>query len=162
VYGDGTYYLRNVQSAPFQTDVDRVNYFNNPLQLRVNGGADWTFGSVTLSANAQYFGRYRIFPPTVPAFQITQATSLQGGAWIAPQVYVDLHANWRHRMNLAGATRDIEIDLGIIDVFDQAPPRESSFSLDEFSSRLNSPNQGYSRYGDPRQRRFVLTLGMAF
>jgi iron complex outermembrane recepter protein len=161
LYGDGTYYLRNVQSSPFQADVDRVDYLDNPIKLRANAGADWTFGSMTLAANIQYFGRYRIFPPTVTAFEIPEATSLQGGAWVSPQTYVDLHANWRHQMTLAGAPRDIEIDFGVVNVFDQAPPRESSFSLDEFGLPPNGGNPGYSRYGDPRQRRFVLTLSTA-
>jgi iron complex outermembrane recepter protein len=161
LYGDGTYYLRNVQSAPFQADVDRVNFFDSPLQVRANAGADWTLGSVTLGANVQYFGRYRIFPPIVAAFQIPEATSLQGSAWVSPQTYVDLHANWRHRMTFAGAPRDIEVDFGVVNVFDQAPPRESSFSLDEFMGPSNGAFPGYSRYGDPRQRRFVLTLSTA-
>jgi iron complex outermembrane recepter protein len=161
LYGDGTYYLRNVQSAPFQADVDRVNFFDSPPQARVNAGADWTFGSLTLGANVQHFGRYRIFPPTVLAFQIPEATSLQGSTWVSPQTYVDLHASWRHRTNLAGAPRDIVTDFGIVNVFDKAPPRESSFSLDEFSGPSNGAFPGYSRYGDPRQRRFVLTLSTA-
>ena len=158
LYGDGTYYLRNVQTAPFQADVDRVDYFDSPLQLRANVGADWTFGSLTVGANIQYFGRYRVFPPIVPAYQIPEATSIQGGPWVSPQTYVDLHASWRHRTNLIGTPRDMEIDFGIVNVFDQAPSRESSFSLDEFIGPSNGAYPGYSRYGDPRQRRFVLTL----
>ena len=161
LYGDGTYYLRNVQSAPFQADVDRVDFFDSPLKLRANAGADWTFGSMTIGANIQYFGRYRIFPPDVQAFVIPLATGFQGGPWVSAQTYVDLHANWRHRTNLAGAPRDIEIDFGVVNVFDQSPPRESSFSLGEFLGPSNGANPGYSRYGDPRQRRFVLTLSAA-
>jgi outer membrane receptor protein involved in Fe transport len=161
LYGDGTYYLRNVQSAPFQADVDRVDFFENPLRVRANAGADWTFGAVTLGANVQYFGRYRIFLPDAPAFVISETAALEGSPWVSPQTYVDLHANWRHRVDLAGAPREIQVDFGIVNVFDQMPPRESSFSLGEFlgSGNLNRP--GFSRYGDPRQRRFVLTLSTA-
>jgi iron complex outermembrane receptor protein len=161
LYGDGTYYLRNDQSAPFQADVDRVNFFDSPLQVRANAGADWTFGSMTVGANVQHFGRYRIFATAIPALEISEATSLQGGPWVSPQTYVDIHANWRHRMNLAGEPRDLEINFGIVNLFDQAPPRESSFSLDQFGLPPNGGNPGYSRYGDPRQRRFVLTLSTA-
>ena len=161
LYGDGTYYLRNVQSAPFQPDVDRVDFFENPLRVRANAGADWTVGSFTVGANIQYFGRYRIFPPAELDFIISEATSIQGSPWVSPQTYLDLHANWRHRTSLAGAPRDVEVDLGVVNVFDQAPPRESSFSLGEFLGPSNGNYPGYSRYGDPRQRRFVLTLSTA-
>jgi outer membrane receptor protein involved in Fe transport len=161
LYGDGTYYLRNVQTTPFQADVDRVDFFENPLRVRANAGADWTFGDLTVGANVQYFGRYRIFSPTLPPFAIQEATALQGSEWVSPQTYVDLHADWRHRMNFAGASRDIEIDFGVVNVFDQAPPRESSFSLGEFLGPSNGNYPGFSRYGDPRQRRFVLTVSAA-
>jgi iron complex outermembrane recepter protein len=161
LYGDGTYYLRNVQTAPFQADVDRVGYFDSPLRRRANAGADWTFGAMTLGANVQYFGRYRIFPPAASASLIGQTTPLQGDAFVSSQTYVDLHASWRHRTTFAGAPRDIEIDGGVVNIFDQAPPRESSFSLDQFLGFGNTSHPGFSRYGDPRQRRFVLTLSAA-
>jgi hypothetical protein len=64
-------------------------------------------------------------------------------------------------VTLAGAPRDIEVDFGIVNVFDQTPPRESSFSLGEFLGPSNGNYPGFSRYGDPRQRRFVLTLSTA-
>jgi outer membrane receptor protein involved in Fe transport len=162
LYGDGTYYLRNVQSTPFQPDVDRVNFFDSPLQERANVGADWTLGSLTVGANVQYFGRYRIFQPGANASVIELATGFQGSLWVSPQTYVDLHANWRDRITFAGAPRDVEVDFGVVNVFDQAPPRESSFSLGEFLGPSNGAFPGYSRYGDPRQRRFVLTLSAAF
>jgi outer membrane receptor protein involved in Fe transport len=64
-------------------------------------------------------------------------------------------------MTFAGAPRDIRIDFGVVNLFDQAPPRESSFSLGEFLGPSDGNDPGYSRYGDPRQRRFVLTLSAA-
>jgi iron complex outermembrane receptor protein len=158
LYADGAYDLRNVQTGPFQAEVDRIGFFDSPLKLRANAGAAWTFGALTIGGNVQYFGRYRVFPPTAQNFQIPEASSLQGSAWVLPQTYVDLHANWRHRVYLGGAPRDVEVDLGIVNFFDQAPPRESSFSLEEFNGPSNGGNAGFSRYGDPRQRRFVLTL----
>ncbi|THD79302.1 MAG: hypothetical protein E7812_09510 [Phenylobacterium sp.] len=161
LYADGAYDLRNVQTAPFSAEVDRVDFFDSPLKLRANAGVDWTFGSMTVGANVQHFGRYRVFPPTVLAFQIPLASALQGNPWIPPQTYVDVHANWRHRTMFAGAPRDVEIDFGIVNLFDQAPPRESSFSLDEVLGPSNGANAAFSRYGDPRQRRFVLTLSTA-
>jgi len=160
LYGGGTYYLGNVQTAPFQADVDRVDYLDNPLQLRANAGVDWTFGSVKIGANVQYFGGYRIVPPGEPADLVVQAASLQGSLWVPSQTYVDLHASWRHRLDVAGLSQDVKIDFGVIDLFDTAPPRESSYALDSFSPSSNFP--GYSRYGDPRRRRFVLALSSAF
>ncbi len=56
----------------------------------------------------------------------------------------------------------MKVDLGVVNVFDKAPPRESTYSLAQFAGIPVAGPPGYSRYGDPRQRRFVLTLSAAF
>jgi hypothetical protein len=159
LYGAGTYYLRNVQTTPFQPDLDRVGYYGDPMKLRGNAGADWMFGPATVGLNVRYFGHYRIYPPGKPAFEVMQATSLQGSIWVPAQAYVDLHASWRHRLDFAGRSEDMRIDFGVVDLFDTAPPRESIYSLSQFTGPAAYP--GYSRYGDPRQRRFLLTVSLA-
>jgi hypothetical protein len=162
LYGDATYYLRQSQTAPFQADVDLVGYLGRPLARRGNVGGEWSFGQATIGANLQYFGSYRIFPTGQPAFSVSQAVALQGADRVPSQAYVDLHASWRGQLRLAGAPQDIRIDLGVINVFDKAPPRESTYSLTQFSGFSLAGPPGYSRYGDPRQRRFLLTLSAAF
>ncbi len=78
------------------------------------------------------------------------------------QAYVDLHFSWRGRVRVAGAAQDMQVDLGVINVFDKAPPRESVYSLAQISGIAVAGPPGYSRYGDPRQRRFLMTLSAAF
>jgi hypothetical protein len=54
----------------------------------------------------------------------------------------------------------MKIDFGVINMFDKQPPRESSYSLQQFTGpQFGDP--GFSRYGDPRLRRFQLTLSVA-
>ncbi len=95
-------------------------------------GAAWSIGSVTVGANLQYFGSYRIVPPAEPDFIAPSAISLQGAARVPSQAYLDLHASWRGRLPVAGSSPELKIDLGVINVLDKAPPRESSYSLAQF------------------------------
>jgi outer membrane receptor protein involved in Fe transport len=162
LYGDATYYVRQVQTAPFQKEVELVGLLGRPLERRANAGAEWSIGSVTVGANVQYFGSYRIYPAGQPDSVIGQAVSLQGAARVPSQTYLDLHASWRGRLRVAGAAQNVRADLGVINVFDRSPPRESAYSLAQFSGIGVAGPPGYSRYGDPRQRRFLLTLSAAF
>ncbi len=125
-------------------------------------GAEWSAGPVTLGANLQHFGSYRIYPTAATDVAIAQATSLQGSVRIPSQSYLDVHASWRGQLRVAGTPRNVRIDLGVVNVLDKAPPRESTYSLAQFSGIPPAGPPGYSRYGDPRQRRFLLTLSAAF
>ncbi len=162
LYGDATYYLRQVQTSPFRDEVELVDYLGRPLARRGNAGAEWSMGPVTIGANLQHFGSYRIFPQGQTASSVASAISLQGTARVPSQSYVDLHASWRGRLRVAGAAQDLRIDLGVVNVLDRAPPRESSYSLAQFNGIATAGPPGYSRYGDPRQRRFLLTVSAAF
>jgi len=157
LYGDGAYYLREQNITPIDPGVNTIGYYLYPLAQRANVGADWAFGSVTVGANLQYFGSYRIIAqPKGQNSRLTElATAIQGGGRVHSQTYVDLHLSWRDQLLLAGAAQDVRIDLGVINVFDKAPPRESSLAVGLETS-------GYSRYGDPRQRRFVLSVSAGF
>jgi outer membrane receptor protein involved in Fe transport len=79
--------------------------------------------------------------------------ALQATRSIPPHEYLDLHATWRVPGVNFGPLDALTVDFGIINAFDKAPPRETQF--------LNS-GPGYSRYGDPRQRRFELGLSGHF
>lgn len=157
LYGDGTYYLRERSITLIDPGVNTIGYRLYPLAQRANVGADWAFGTVIIGANLQYFGSYRIIAqPKGQNARLTEvATAIQGRARVPSQAYVDLHVSWRKELLLAGSARDIRMDLGVINVFDKAPPRESSLAV-------GAETSGYSRYGDPRQRRFVLSVSAGF
>lgn len=162
LYGDGTYYIRQSQTAPFREDLEQVGYLGRPLRVRANIGADWFVGPMTIGANIQHFGSYRIYPPTANANAIASSTALQGDNRVPSQTYVDIYADWRKQLRIADASHDVVVGLGLINIFDKAPPRESSYSLQQFSNSSSPGPPGYSRYGDPRQRRVQLTLSAAF
>jgi len=162
LYGDATHYIRQVQTAPFQSDVENVGYLGKPISWRANGGVDWSRGPWTLGGNIQYFGSYRPYFANAVVSISDSVVAIQGADAVPAQTYVDLHVAWRGQWQLAGELRDLKVDFGVVNLLDKAPPRESRFSLAQAYGTSAPYPPSYSRYGDPRQRRFVLTLSAAF
>src|SRR5262249_44133588 len=75
------------------------------------------------------------------------------GDHVPAQTYIDLDVSQRVRLKAWGLASDAKIDFGVENLFDTSPPRQASLSFDALAGA------GYSRYGDPRRRRFELTLG---
>ena len=153
LYAEGSYQVNNLRRALFQPGVQRAGYQDGPLKWRANGGGDWSNERLSVGFNLQYFGSYFIFPSGDPANNDTEVQS-QGSAKVPQQIYLDLHLAWRLAAPKADPSRGFTLEFGIINVFDAAPPRESPRAV------TNSP--AYSRYGDPRQRRFELVLSRHF
>ena len=152
-YLDATHNLRNVQKAPFQPDVNQVSFREGPLKWKANGGVDWSKGSLSLSANAQYYASSAAYKDEPEVLTHQQVVETQGSSRIPSQWYLDLSGNWRIPIPGSGPLDEVTLALGLINVLDKAPPRVS-FLLDG--------GPGYSRYGDPRMRRFELTLSCHF
>jgi len=150
LYVDATYHMKSRQTGLFQTPVDRAGTRNGPLRWRANGGFHWSSGDLNLGANLQYFGPYQV---SVPGQSGPGDALVQGGSHVRAQAYLDLYASQRVRMAGAGPLRDLTIAFGLINVFDHSPPRESN---------LNFRSEGISPYGDPRKRRFEITLSGGF
>jgi outer membrane receptor protein involved in Fe transport len=151
-YGAATVQLTNEQPRVFEPSLERAGYRNGPLKWRANGGADWSDGRTTLGANLQYFSRYRI----VEALYVNNDPSeleWQGSLWVQSQAYLDLHASRRLALRQNSLLRNVEINLGIVNVLDRQPPREFG---------LPGSGPGYSRYGDPRGRRLELVLSAEY
>ena len=117
-------------------------------------GVDWSLGSLTVGANAQYFGSYLIYAQAdVADFLAPYIAALQGSNAVPAQTYVDLDIRKRLHLRERGFASDVNVDFGVENVLDAEPPRETTFF---------SGGPGYSRYGDPRQRRFQLSLSALF
>jgi len=151
LYADATYHMHNVEQQPFRPDAERAGYRLGPLKWRANGGFDWSKDPWTLGANLQYFDSSLVTVQGPEAITNDLRVERQGSRSIPSQTYLDLHANWRLPLPGAGSANDLTLDFGIINVLDSTPPRESV-----------SGGPGYSRYGDPRQRRFELVLSSHF
>jgi iron complex outermembrane recepter protein len=154
LYADATYHMRNVAKGLFRPDQRRDGYREGPLRWRGNGGFDWSNAWLGIGANVQYLGDYRIiFDDNSPGGDDLHIM-LQGSREVPSQTYLDLNATWWLPVPSSGPVKDLALNFGVANVLDEEPPRENSFV---FRQRF-----GYSRYGDPRQRRFELTLSTHF
>ncbi len=149
-HADATYHIRNLLGGLFRADLNRAGYRNSPLQWRANGGVEWSNGRTMLGTNLQYFGPYNI---SVAGQVIAADAQLQGGPTVPAQAYLDLYANRRVPISGVGPLREVSIALGIVNILDTQAPRESA---------INFRGPGYSRYGDPRGRRYELTISSSF
>ncbi|WP_374471683.1 TonB-dependent receptor [Phenylobacterium sp.] len=161
LYAEGSHYIRQTQTAPFRDGLQVAGYYGRPLRWRGVAGAEWSRGPFSVGASLQYFGSYRIYPAGQFADGIALAAGIQGDDEVPAQSYLDLHLGWRGAVPVQGARRDLRVDLGVVNVFDKAPPRESRFALTPVYGTNAPYSPAYSRYGDPRQRRFVLTVSTA-
>jgi outer membrane receptor protein involved in Fe transport len=142
--------------GPDQPWVDMVNYYDGPLEWRGNAGMEWSKDRISIGTNVQYYGHYRVaYSDAVPndtAYNALNAV-FQGAAWIPSQTYVDLFATYLislpHDRLLP---KEMALRLGVEDIFDTAPPVVAGYQS----------NQGYSSYGDPRRRRFDVTIASRF
>jgi outer membrane receptor protein involved in Fe transport len=153
LYADATYQMHNVHKAPFQPDMDFDGYENGPLKWRANAGVDWSTNRLTIGANLQFFGHYLVLQQGPLSSSDALYVEVQGSRWVPSQAYLDLHATWRLPALPFAPADALTVDFGVVNVLDKAPPRE-------FSAVFGGP--GYSRYGDPRQRRFELGLSAHF
>lgn len=151
-YGAATLQLTNERPLLFQPNEERVGYRGGPLKWRANGGADWSAGRTTIGANLQYFSRYRVFSagqiPTNPS-----EIKWQGSEWVKSQAYLDIYASRSFLLPDNSLLRNVELNFGVVNVFDKQPPRE-------FGQPGGGP--GYSRYGDPRGRRLEVVLSAEY
>jgi iron complex outermembrane recepter protein len=139
------------RTDPTSATLDYVGYADGPLAWRANGGADWSKGKTTLGVNISYYGDYRVYSRSAGATEIEKLTLWQGSSRVPAQTYVDLFAHQRLSLRAPGL-QDVEVRLSVQNVLDHSPPviaQPVGFGL---------PNYNYSTYGDPRQRRFELSL----
>jgi hypothetical protein len=153
LYADATYQKRNVRTARFQPDVLVTGLRDGPLQRRANGGLDWARGPLTVGANLQYFSSHLIFSWQSLGITDEESVVIQGSSRVPSQTYLDLYGSWQVPTAALGGLADLTLDLGVVNVLDKAPPREHYYL---------TFGPGYSRYGDPRMRRFELVLSARF
>jgi iron complex outermembrane receptor protein len=140
------------KANPENPVVDYTGYANGPLAWRANGGLDWSKGATTLGFNLSYWGRYRVYDRLETAASAAALTRWQGSPWVRAQAYVDVFATHTLTFDKASGPRDLQIRAGVQNVLDSSPPviaRPVRFGFTSFN---------YSPYGDPRRRRFELSL----
>ncbi len=136
--------------------VETVGY-STTVKFRGNGGLTWTKGAWTLGWNAQYFGSYFVYNSA--ASEAVRATAIlnQGSATIPSQAYHDISASYRWARNPKGWQRLLagsQLTLGVQNTFNTMPPIIATITPLGSSS--------YSTIGDPRMRRYTLSLRKKF
>ena len=115
---------------------------NNPLKLRLNAGITWSLGNWSAGWAARYFDSY-----VVSTSPITIAN--QGSRHVPSQNYHDLFVGYR-KDAASGLKSDIEIQAGLRNVFNTAPPFDaSSFPF-------------YSTFGDPNLASYYVSIKKFF
>jgi len=137
--------------------IDYVGFADGPLEWRGNAGLTWQRGPWTLGWNTQYYDSYSVLfgEPFSALLSNEQNVLNQGAATIRSQTYHDFSAGYRFADSSAfvgGLLANTELLLSIQNVLDESPPILASASL--FG--------GYSFYGDPRLRRFMLSVTKSF
>ena len=141
------------QAAPLVAPNDLVGFDGGPLELRANAGFAWQYGPATVSWATQHFDSYKLYQPTSDEDDIAGIVLSQGSAEVPSQTYHDVHFSLR-----LGETRwgresrllqDVDIALGIQNVFDRSPP-------------VIAEGLGVSTFADPRLRRYSLVVRAGF
>lgn len=149
--GAATFQIHNLSSSPVDPTTEVAGYQDGPLHWRTNGGLEWTKGRTMLGMNAQYFSHYRVLLSNAAC--CASVETLQGSRYVAAQTYLDLYASRRFRLDWGGKPREFSLDLGLVNLFDTAPP---------YLAQLRLIGPMYSPYGDIRRRRVELSLNTSF
>ncbi len=150
------YAVQVVSTIPVAEYVDYA-LSGGPLGWRGNGGLTWERNAWAASWNMQYYGSYWAY--TVTASPAATALS-QGSETIPRQSYHDLFFRYRfdETMGFArGFLAGSEVSFGVANVLDTSAPLVA----------VSSPTDGvggggYSKFADPRGRRFSLSWRKSF
>jgi iron complex outermembrane receptor protein len=153
-------YLKNYTNQVLETSPAYDNAgFAFRLKWRGNAGLTLTRKAWTMDWNMQYYDSYYVYTASTALFTPPGATPqeaiVQGSHTIPHQIYHDLTAQFRLGEALGvnqGWFAGTDLTIGIRNVLDTEPPIAATFS----------PAVGYSWYGDPRMRRYSISLRKSF
>ncbi|RYG99006.1 MAG: hypothetical protein EON58_05345 [Alphaproteobacteria bacterium] len=135
-----------VSTAP---TVDKVGYSNGPLRWRGNVGLVWKKGAWNASINTQWYDDYRVYSAVETESNRDALILSQGSDRIDSQSYTDLSARYTFG---SGGLDGLQISAGVRNVFNEAPPTIAT----------SDSRGGYSTYGDPRGRSYVVSVKKSF
>ena len=121
------------------------------LRRRANGGVDWSRGPLAMGLNAVFYDSYRPQASNLLASAAASKVLQQGAARIPAQIYFDLYGVRQLSFLKARGFASAEVRFTVQNLLDHQPP--------VIVSQI-APN--FSPYGDPRLRRFELSLVARF
>jgi outer membrane receptor protein involved in Fe transport len=164
------------QGDPTQPAYNLVDHADGLLSWRGNTGVTWSRGDWMTGLNLQFYSAYsgylakpqtefvRIFLASVGDTAPPDGTN---ASYIPPQFYLDWLFGLRSELHLLGSEPTIvEYRFGIKNVLDFQPPVVAgTFAIKSKNNGVDpydyNPLGGYGGYGDPRGRRFALTISAA-
>jgi outer membrane receptor protein involved in Fe transport len=152
VYGAATWQPRLKQRRrPDQPWVERIGYVDGPLAWRGHAGAEWTYGPLLVDLNVQFLDSYRVtYGDPLLSSRNLQILRYQGRKHVPSQTYLDLTVTRRIEF-ATGSVRALDLRLSVQNLLDRRVPT------------ITDPSDySYSTYGDPRGRRFGLTVSSEF
>jgi outer membrane receptor protein involved in Fe transport len=104
----------------------------------------------------QYYDHYLVYGATASTSLRNTSIANQGSDTIPSQLYHDLFVRYRFAPNpgfARGLLANAELMVGIGNVFDTEPPLIATTS---------ATSRGYSAFGNPRLRRYTISLTRSF
>lgn len=148
--------LKLTRKYAVSTDAyDNVDYFGGPLKWKGSASLLWQKNNWTAGWSSQYFHLYHIIHPPgsgIAPLLNPGIIARQGDDRIPSQLYHDIFVAYRFGSSSYRVLRGSEVSLGVMNIFDAKPPVIVTANLDQLSRST------YSTYGDPRLRRFQLTI----
>lgn len=136
--------------------LDSVGYLDGPLRWKATASLSWQRGPWSTTWATQFFDGYLVFPSNADASAVEQFTTIQGGSSVRNQIYHDLYLTYRTRAGQHWLMGGVEVSFGVQNVFNANPPLLVTRSASFFSTNT------YSTYGDPRLRRYSISLQKSF
>lgn len=137
-----------IAGTPF---LNAVGFADGPLTWAGNAGVTWSLGRWSAGWNAQYYNDYNICNSFDSAETCTDSRQRQGATSVPSQIYNDLYVSFRLGKVPSSALSNLQLTLGIQNVFNASPPIiATTYGL------------GYDPRGDPRLRRFTLKISKHF
>lgn len=158
-FGDWRFYAVATQTSELSrkvlagdASIDRVGFADGPLKWRANFGIDWNRGPWKAGWNAQYYDSYQVCASYLSSFVCGLQETWQGSAKIPSQIYHDAYLRYASN-EPEGVWADTEIRVGVQNIFNETGPT--------IASGVTYSN-GPAAFGDPRLRRFTLSVRKHF
>lgn len=152
LYGAATWQpTLRTRRKPNTAWLDRVGYRDGPLEWRGNAGLQWTRGPLLMDLNMQYLGRSSPLWSPASVVLVQTAARNQQRTYVPSRAYFDLVAKRRLDFGAAHAMRTLDVRVAVQNLLDTTPPIIADPS-----------HMGYDYRGDPRRRRFELSLAAHF
>ncbi|MDB6095569.1 MAG: hypothetical protein JWM32_3131 [Verrucomicrobia bacterium] len=110
-----------------------------PLRFKSNVGVTWTRGHLSFGWTARYFSSFFVADPTL-ASSATAILNQGNGGRIPAEIYHDVFARYAFSRSTDSQTatwlllRDVDVQLGVRNVFNREPPFDSRTSLTYYAA----------------------------